>query len=185
MRHPEKQALRRRYRAARAALSSDARAAASAAAVRRLIDSGRLEGATIVASYAAIDDEIDPIHLESIPHLSIAYPRVESDGLHFFVASHADLEPRTMKIPEPRNGREVALDDIDVFVVPGLAFGPDGRRLGFGGGYYDRALVGRQARAIGLAYDEQIAEALPLEAHDIRMSAVVTPTRMFLAEASP
>src|SRR3546814_6880034 len=56
----------------------------------------------------------------------------------------------------------------------------DGRRLGQGGGHYDRWLAAHPgARAIGLAWDEQLCEDLPHETHDIRLDAIVTPTRLY------
>ncbi len=182
MKHPKKGVLRRRFNAARAALDHATRQAGSAAAVQRLVESGRLEGAAIVASYAAFGEELDPITLEALD-VAIAYPRVDGERLRFFVSRRADLELGTWnKIPEPIAGREVDPAEIDLFVVPGLAFTPSGVRLGFGGGYYDRALAGRADRAVGIAFDEQIIDELPREPHDVGVRAVFTPTRTFLAE---
>lgn len=62
-------------------------------------------------------------------------------------------------------------------IVPMLAFSPSLYRIGYGGGYYDRWLAGRGAVAIGIAYDEQEADFAP-DAHDIRLNAIVTPTRI-------
>lgn len=68
----------------------------------------------------------------------------------------------------------------DVVVVPLLAFTTDGRRLGQGGGHYDRWLSAHpDVPAIGLAWDCQIADALPYECHDRTLIAVVTPTRIY------
>ncbi len=179
-----KRSLRRKFLNARAGLSPEARAEGSRAAVRRLVESGCLDGAKVVAIYAALENELDPIDVEGVAG-TVVYPRVDGRDLRFFVSRHADLVPRTMKIPEPLDGEEVALDDIDAFVVPGLAFTPDGRRLGFGGGYYDRTLAGRTARAFGVAFDVQVVDDLPFEDHDTRVAAVFTPTRTFGAEDLP
>ncbi|PNU05842.1 5-formyltetrahydrofolate cyclo-ligase [Novosphingobium guangzhouense] len=68
----------------------------------------------------------------------------------------------------------------DVVVVPLVAFTAEGHRLGQGGGHYDRWLAAHpQATAIGLAWDCQLAEELPVEAHDRPLAAVVTPTRIY------
>ena len=67
----------------------------------------------------------------------------------------------------------------DVLFVPLVAFSPDGRRLGQGGGHYDRWLAAHpDTLAIGLAWDVQEVGDLPLEPHDQRLDAVVTPTRV-------
>jgi 5-formyltetrahydrofolate cyclo-ligase len=67
--------------------------------------------------------------------------------------------------------------------VPGVAFDASGRRLGRGGGSYDRALAARGAAtlAVGLAYDEQVVDEVPTDAHDVPVDVVVTPTRVLRA----
>ncbi len=64
----------------------------------------------------------------------------------------------------------------DVVIVPGLAFTRRGDRLGQGGGWYDRFLAGvrPECRTIGVGFDEQIVDDLPVEDHDIRLDHVVT-----------
>lgn len=62
-------------------------------------------------------------------------------------------------------------------IVPGLAFTTSGQRLGRGGGYYDVFLASHSGPRIALAYELQIVTELPLEAHDIRMDAIVTERR--------
>jgi 5-formyltetrahydrofolate cyclo-ligase len=75
---------------------------------------------------------------------------------------------------------ESAPVSLDAVVVPLIAFTAKGERLGQGGGHYDRWLEANpQVRAIGLAWDCQIADALPTEAHDRMLEAIVTPTRIY------
>ena len=63
--------------------------------------------------------------------------------------------------------------------VPLLGFTADGARLGQGGGHYDRWLARHDATAIGMAWDQQRRDELPVEPHDVAMNAVVTPTRLY------
>jgi 5-formyltetrahydrofolate cyclo-ligase len=74
---------------------------------------------------------------------------------------------------------ELAADEIDrridVALVAGLAFDRRGYRLGHGAGYFDRFLSGRPFAAVGLAFDEQMVDELPVEAHDVAMDVVVAP----------
>lgn len=65
---------------------------------------------------------------------------------------------------------------IDVVIVPGIAFTADGRRLGQGGGWFDRFLAGIRVdcSAIGVCFDEQLLADLPTEPHDVILDAVVT-----------
>lgn len=89
-----------------------------------------------------------------------------------------DLAPRTLGILEPdkNNIKEVNSKDIDLAVVPGLAFDSHGNRLGFGAGYYDRFLpsLRKDAITIGVCFDEQIVEQLPVEDFDVPLDAVLT-----------
>lgn len=80
-----------------------------------------------------------------------------------------------------RHGNEDALQDakgLDVIFVPGIAFDRRGFRLGYGRGCYDRFLAGTQATKIGLAYDAQVFDEVPSEAHDVQMNFVVTQTQV-------
>lgn len=103
-----------------------------------------------------------------------AMPLVEVDDL-------ADLGPgyRGLLEPRPGKGRVVRWKAIEVALVPGLAFDLQGNRLGRGGGHYDRTLARLpKALKIGLAFDFQVVERLPVEARDIPVDLVVTETRM-------
>ena len=66
--------------------------------------------------------------------------------------------------------------DLDVVVVPGLAFTPGGDRLGQGGGWYDRLLplLADDCVRIGVCFTEQLVEELPIEPHDARLHVVLT-----------
>lgn len=92
----------------------------------------------------------------------------EDEGLE--PGPHGHLQP-------PADAEEVT---PDVAFVPLLAFTADGERLGQGGGHYDRWLEANpSAVPIGLAWDCQLTETLPLESHDRHLRAVVTPTRLY------
>jgi len=92
--------------------------------------------------------------------------------------AEAELEAGPYGMLQPR--AEAAPIDPAVLFVPVIAFTPDGTRLGQGGGHYDRWLEAHpDTLAIGLGWDCQLAEDLPHEAHDQRLAAVVTPTRLY------
>ena len=80
------------------------------------------------------------------------------------VRSEAELEPGRLGVREPQDAAElVPVAHIDLFVVPGLGFTPDGLRLGRGGGYYDATLKAGSpgSRPVGLAFTDQIVDELP------------------------
>ena len=78
-------------------------------------------------------------------------------------------------IPEP-GGEAIDPQSIDAVIVPGLAFTPDGQRLGQGGGYYDQfmPLLRKDCSTIGVCFQEQLVAEVPAEAHDRRVQVVVT-----------
>ena len=92
------------------------------------------------------------------------------------VDSLETLTPGVYGILEPHTGQLCSPEEIELLFIPGLAFDRQGNRLGRGGGYYDRYLptVKPNAVKIGLAFQLQIADALPVDPHDIKVDAVIT-----------
>lgn len=77
------------------------------------------------------------------------------------------------------------VDAIDVALILGLAFDRHGHRLGYGAGYFDRFLAGRGFPAVGLAYDFQVVDELPVEAHDVAMAVVVSDENLLRGSTEP
>jgi 5-formyltetrahydrofolate cyclo-ligase len=185
----EKRVLRRAMSDRRSALSSEERAERSRAAARRLAELPELASARAVAGFLAIKAEIDPS--EALAEVgrrgaTVVYPRV-TDGqprLRFhWVAGPDDLRPGAYGILEPQEAcPEVAAGDLDVILLPGLAFDPAGRRLGYGGGYYDEVggLARREGRAllVGVGYDFQVVDRCPAGEDDVGIDRVVTDARV-------
>jgi 5-formyltetrahydrofolate cyclo-ligase len=129
----------------------------------------------VVALYAAVRGEIDPSFLCSglLPTLGqVVWPRVEEDGTLSF--RKGPLHPGRFDIPAP--AADAPRLEPDIILVPGLAFDWGGHRLGYGRGYYDRALGARPcARRIGLCHSFQLLEELPRRDGDQPVDFVVTP----------
>ena len=70
--------------------------------------------------------------------------------------------------------------DIDLLIVPGIAFDSEGFRMGFGGGYYDRFLQSFKGNTVSLAFQEQIVSNLPREDHDIPVEKIITDETIFI-----
>jgi len=71
---------------------------------------------------------------------------------------------------------------VHAWLIPGVAFTRDGRRLGRGAGFYDRLLAGANGTKIGVANDCQIVDAMPTAQHDIRMDMLVTESQLIVCE---
>jgi 5-formyltetrahydrofolate cyclo-ligase len=77
---------------------------------------------------------------------------------------------------------EVAKTDIDLLIVPGIAFIRSGYRLGYGGGYYDRYLKDFRNQTVSLAYSLQLVASLPIEEHDLPVQTIITNEEMIVCE---
>lgn len=76
--------------------------------------------------------------------------------------------------PAPHAIRPARASEADVIIVPGVAFDTACRRIGFGGGYYDRLLSGEHAPAIALSYEGQFVERAPVDSNDMPVDIIVT-----------
>ena len=96
------------------------------------------------------------------------------------LGSSDDFEVDDHGVSEPRSEEAFAVGKLDLVLVPGLAFDFQGRRLGRGGGFYDRLLSQAELRAckIAAAFDLQIVDRLPVDDHDESVDVIMTPTRM-------
>ena len=181
----DKAAIRAAAAARRDALTADERRERSTRATRHLLDAHLVSGT--VALYAAFRSEVDPRDLEAAAS-RVAYPRVEDGHIVFRAARLTDLVPGTWRIPEPIDAHPIVpLSDLDVVIVPGLAFTAAGDRLGYGAGHYDRVLAALRpdARAYALAFATQIVEHLPVEPHDRPVHAVATESGLLTSDDAP
>ncbi|MES2981710.1 MAG: 5-formyltetrahydrofolate cyclo-ligase [Verrucomicrobiota bacterium] len=138
----------------------------------------RLPNARIVAAYMALPGEVDLRELFGRTDKEWVFPRVRGENLNFYPVKNIDedMQIGAFGILEPREGlEEVAVDDVDVFLCPGLGFDRHGGRLGRGRGFYDRMLKQAKPEAvkIGVCYPSQIVDDIVMEAHDIRMDLVI------------
>ena len=107
----------------------------------------------------------------------VALPVCEKDGIMEFYAirSMEELRPGAYGILEPGIRRKIKITQKTLCIVPGLAFTRDGKRLGKGGGYYDRYLAAHPGlRTMGLTYRCLLQERIPCEAHDRPVDVVIT-----------
>jgi len=183
---PAKTGIRREMQARRAALTATDVALASQAVAQRVLALPAYRAAREVAAYLPVQNEADAAlvaaqALADGKRLLLPRCRANAPGLLDFgcVSCLSDVVPGRFGILEPLEAvcRPPESFAPDLILVPGLAFDVQGRRLGFGGGYYDRLLALPQiARAfsVGLAFDFQLVAALPADSWDRPVNAVVT-----------
>lgn len=180
----EKTALRKRMLDWRRGVTQAQRAeTAQALAWTGLAFARPLASQAIVSGFASLDDELDcmPLmHRLAGEGLGLALPLVTGKGKPLTFRKWApgdDMDAGVWGIAQPKADKPVV--EPDIVLVPLLAVDRAGWRLGYGGGFYDRTLQGLRARkpslAIGLAYEEQVVDAVPHLDYDEPLDWVLTP----------
>ena len=184
-----KPALREKFQSARDGLADKQRAEHSAQILRSLIGGDFFSGAQKILSYLSFRSEVDTWPLArtilELPDKRLFLPRIgkNSNGMTAVEVLNLerDLEPGPFGLMQPRErpGAEVSPAELDLVVVPGLAWTPQGRRLGYGGGYFDRFLAERPRAMItcGLAFEMQICVELPQDEWDVAVDWLITESR--------
>jgi 5-formyltetrahydrofolate cyclo-ligase len=182
-----KNSIREACRSACRALTPEERQRANMALSRRLLVLPEVASATTVLAYAAMPEEADPadaVRALGERAVRIAWPRVSGDGvLSLHAADAGRLLPGFRGILEPpEDAPLVDPAEVDVAFVPGSAFDAGCQRIGKGGGFYDRLLPALRGDAlkVGIAFDEQVVDEVPVQPHDVALDAIVTPTRTFV-----
>jgi len=146
--------------------------------------STRLPGTA--AAYLAMSDEVDVSALfDQLPGWRWVLPRIEGDRTITFRDRDVTRETHRWGMTQPSDqGRIVPVHEIDVFLVPGLAFDDSGGRLGRGGGYYDRVLARRRAdsEAIGVTVAGRVIDTVPVVDHDQRVDWLATEDGVILTQ---
>ena len=140
-----------------------------------------------VMLFASFRNEVDtfPVIKEALKSKqNVVLPRVNTDEKElelYLIQDIEELSPGYANIPEPVSvdTRVFPAKDIDLIMMPGLAFDSKGRRLGYGGGYYDRLLdrLGSKPDLVAVAYSEQIINNVPATESDKKVNIIVTDMR--------
>ena len=97
---------------------------------------------------------------------------------HFRLHSFGDLEPNKWGVLEPNEGEEVSPDELEVVIVPMVGGDEQCNRIGYGKGFYDRFLEKVSCPKIGLTFDRNVIEEIPVEHFDVPMDKIITDRRV-------
>ena len=180
-----KAALRKHVKAIVAALAPGEKDLAAQAARCILRTQPVWQKARSILFFAPRPDELDlwPLLATAIEERKTAVlPRYNATSQTYTVCQvhdpARDLCVGKFNIREPvARCAEVALNWLDLILVPGVAFDLHGRRLGRGKGFYDQLLKTVRGTTCGIVFDEQIVREVPVEPHDIHLNCLLTPTR--------
>jgi 5,10-methenyltetrahydrofolate synthetase len=184
-----KAALRRAVLRRRAALPEGERALLSGRIVATILDLPTYKNADVVLAYASFGAELQTDELLRRvlnDGKVLVLPRVEGGGLGLYEVRDltSDLAPGKWGIREPEPDQCPAVDrgGVGFALIPGVAFDRGGRRLGYGGGFYDRLLAGGLPDGTPLvsgAFEVQILDEVPTDPHDAPVDVVVTEREVY------
>lgn len=177
-----KRLLRRRAHRTRNAIPVDQRRNAEEQILAHVLALPELRAPSTVLGYVSIRSEVGTSALlEALAAAghTVLLPRVEPDGgLTARIAT--GLQPGYRGIPEP-TGEPVAWSQISLALVPGLAFDAAGHRLGYGGGFFDRALLAFAGTIAGIGFACQLVDEVPAGDDDVDVDLVITETGVLRA----
>jgi 5-formyltetrahydrofolate cyclo-ligase len=179
-----KHQIRQELREKRKALTPDLYAKKSKAIREKLENLPQFKDAKKVMAYVSTEEEVDTRDLIKdcfAKGQTVYIPKVDRNELKIIAVKKWEvLEPGTFSILEPmmNSAEEANPEDLDLILVPGIAFDKRGHRLGHGHGFYDRTLKKTRAFKVGLAFDEQIVDEIPNEEHDVPVDLIITDSSL-------
>jgi len=183
-----KQGLRVAALRRRRSIDPEELAALSSLVAANLLSQKEYKDARLLISYCAKEDEVQtrPIIERALgegKRVAVIVTDVSSRNLSFSEIESFDdeLAPGAFGILEPKPGhlRPVSIAQADMVLVPLVAWDDRGHRLGYGAGYFDRALAGaRKTTKVGLALESQRLKEVPVTSHDVPLDIVVTEKRV-------
>ncbi len=168
----------------RAGFTEEWLAEASGAVLANLVVQSAFVDALVVACYLDVGAEVKTFGIMErcrVDGKSICVPAYDN-VMKIYRMAHMDanteLTRGQMNINEPSDPVWMDAGDVDLFLVPGLAFDDKGGRVGYGGGCYDRIMSGAGGVKAALTFDFQVFEQVPVEEHDILLNMIITETRI-------
>ncbi len=186
-----RQDIRKHVRNLRRDISDEQQQLAAVQAADHALNFAPIQQAQHIALFLSVDGEINTRPLiaklwqrKQQVYLPVLHPFSTGQLLFLRYDEKTELKINRLRIPEPpldiRN--LLPLSELDVLIVPLVAFDAGGQRLGMGGGFYDRTLQNWQQHGfmpIGLAHDCQQVDTLPVEQWDIPLPALITPSKIW------
>lgn len=174
----DKKELRRQIRELKRAMTGEQIDAASARLGELFLNCPQYKEAKTIYGYLPYNQEV-----RTVPMLEqamregkrVAVPKCYGDEMRFiYMDDLSKVEKGYANIPEPIADAPVADDKTALVLMPGMAFTKDGKRMGYGGGFYDKFLAAEPDHpTVALCYDFQMVEDLPTEEYDIPVDCVL------------
>lgn len=179
--------IRKAVRASLASTPIDRIEERNLAICTRLLEWDQLGRARAIMAYEPAPPEVDlrtALREIRAQGKALCLPRIDWQGGTMVPAVVTDLDALVAKrhgiLEPPDDAPTVAIEDLDLILVPGVAFDERCNRLGRGGGFYDRFLsvVPPRVLTVGVAFEAQVVHSVPMDRHDRPLDAVVTESRI-------
>lgn len=177
-----KKIIREKIKKIREGLSSENKSLKSSIILKNFLKLQEVEEAKVIMSYSDIKNEVETLKLnEELKKIGkiILLPRIKNFEIEVYKDT-GEYKKNKFGILEPY--QEKYLGEIDLIIVPGIAFNSRGDRIGFGKGYYDRFLAKsnyKNSKKISIVYDFQIFENFKEENFDQKVDILVTENNIF------
>ncbi len=173
-----KQALRAQIREKKRAMTEEEIVSRSMALTEKFLSTDAYRQAKTIYGYLSYNQEVrtGPLLAQALKDgKAVAVPKVCGEEMRFILMTDLDAVAKGYAgIPEPIADSPIAQDPTALVLMPGLAFDRQGRRLGYGGGFYDKFLAAEPNHPkIALCYDFQLLPALETDSHDIPVDLVI------------
>ncbi len=191
-----KKSLRTSILARRNTLSHEERYQKSMLITRKLFDLEEFHKLSSILFYVAARSEVqteDMIKQAIKQGKRVLVPITDTENKRLFISELHDFDIELAKgaygIMEPMEiyQRFVSLSEVEMIIVPGVAFDRQGYRIGYGGGYYDRMLESIPQKhkdtkvcLVGVCFECQLIDAIPIESHDMAVEIIITEERIIL-----
>ncbi|ERK12611.1 MAG: 5-formyltetrahydrofolate cyclo-ligase [Pantoea sp.] len=187
----DRQDIRQHVRHLRRNLTAEQQEQAADLLAEHAINFAPISNAERIALFLSVDGELNTRPLiaklwqqKKQVFLPVLHPFAPGNLLFLRYTPDTPLSPNKLSIPEPPLDitQMVTLDQLDVVMVPLVAFDQSGQRLGMGGGFYDRTLQNWQQHGflpVGIAHDCQHVETLPVATWDVPLPVVITPSKLW------
>ena len=177
----KKDEIRRRVRAQKSMLTEYERRQAADDVFEQLEQLAAFIMSEHILMYNSLPDELSTHSFLDKWHGSKHFylPRVNGVNLDILPYEQTSLQLGAFHIEEPQGDETVSIDDIEMVVVPAMAYDRQGNRVGRGKGYYDRLLADSKAIKIGVAYDCQLVDEIDTDSFDQPVDIVITQSRTY------
>lgn len=175
----DKASIRSKVRAVKALLTHRERQQAAERVWQLLESTAAFMVADRILLYHSLDDELDTRAFLAKWHgrKHFFLPRVNGVNLDLLPFHPDSLQQGAYRIMEPEGAATVPLEEMELIIVPGVAYDTAGHRVGRGKGFYDRLLADSRATKIGVGYDFQVVDDIDCEPHDVPVDIVITESR--------